>query len=227
MSFDPHKLYTHPQKKSHQGQIIQKRPVDAHYAASHEDLKRAFIVAKTYGYTMSKGISFTEFAVCGGQVSFNTDIRSVSFSDIVNQDTGDLLRLFNQNIFNHIPNHIQIIVNVSQIAIESTAGFTNCHLVDGTNFTISSYGYRLVPLDSSHIRLIRLGDYSITDINRGTPQNYNTGIIYDISNNMTAYNALKSGTPIVGSDPKYINCAGTGNLTGSVFFTLVLITSSN
>ena len=227
MSFDPHKLFTHHQNKSHKGQIIQKRPVNPHYAASHEDLKRAILVAKTYGYNISKGISFTEFAICGGQVNFATDIRYVSFSDIVNQDSGDLLRLFNPNIFSNIPNHIQIIVNISQIAIESTAGFTNCHLVDGTNFTISSYGYRLVPLDTSHLRLIRIGNYSIDDINRGTPQNYNIGVLYDISNNMTAYNALKSGTTIVGSNPKYIECAGTGNLSGSIYYTLILITSSN
>ena len=65
MSFDPHKLYTHHQRKSHKGQIIQKRPVNPNYAASYEDLKRAILVAQTYGYSISKGISFTDFAICG------------------------------------------------------------------------------------------------------------------------------------------------------------------
>ena len=56
-NFDPFQLYTHKQKASHKGQILQKRPVNPNYAASAEELKRAILVCKTSGNRIPIGFT--------------------------------------------------------------------------------------------------------------------------------------------------------------------------
>lgn len=52
--FDPYYLYSHPQKKSHKGQVIRKKPTDVTYGINDQDLKRAITVLTNYGYSISK-----------------------------------------------------------------------------------------------------------------------------------------------------------------------------
>ena len=180
MSFDPYRLYTHSQKKSHKGQIIQKRAVNPHYAASEEDLKRAFIVAKSYGYSLVKGVHFLDYSIYGGVSLFTNTTRGVAFSDIYNEAVGDSLRTFNPNIFNHDPTNIRVIFILTEASLESTSGSVNVKLIDNTSFNISSYGYRLLPHSQQQLALIKLTQYSQDLINRGTVQLWNRGIIYDV-----------------------------------------------
>ena len=226
MSFDPYHLYSHPQKKSHKGQIIQKRPVDTQYAASHEDLQRAFIVAQTYGYTISKTIPFVEYSIFGGSCSLSTEKRSITLSDIFNQDVGNSLKIYNPNIFQHTPNQIRTIVIIHEASLESTSGGFAINLIDSTRFTIFGYGYRLLPYNNNQLILIKLSPYGTDLINRGTPQTWNQGIIFDIASSMSNYNALKYGTELPGVDLRYISCEGTANLSGFIRYTLILIVNS-
>ena len=223
MSFDPHKLFTHPQKKSHQGQIIQKRPVDPHYAASHEDLKRAIIVAKTYGYSLVRGLTGFDYSMYSGKIYFDTSKRYIDLKDMFNSDQGDALRFYNNNIFKHRPTNVRIIVQISLFSIESTSGSVTVYLCDGTHFNISSFGYLLIPQDQNTIALIRLGTYSKDDIVRGQSQNYNSGVIFDTTDSMLAYNCLKSGPAWPGENVRYINCVGGTNVSGYMCYTLTLI----
>ena len=52
--FDPYQLYSHPQRKSHRGQVIQKRPTDVPYGINDHDMKKAITVLTNYGYYISK-----------------------------------------------------------------------------------------------------------------------------------------------------------------------------
>lgn len=52
--FDPYFLYSHPQRKSHKGQVIQKKPTDVPYGFNDQDLKRAITIVTNYGYYISR-----------------------------------------------------------------------------------------------------------------------------------------------------------------------------
>ena len=54
--FDPYQLYIHPQRKSHKGQVIQKKPVNVPYAFTQSDLERAIMIVENYGYSISRGV---------------------------------------------------------------------------------------------------------------------------------------------------------------------------
>lgn len=224
-NFDPFQLYSHKQRASHKGQIIQKRPVNANYAASADELKRAILVVKTYGYSISKTIHFTDFSMYGGTVSFTNEKRYVALSDIFNQTMGNNLKKYNPDIFNNTPSNILMIVNISEIYIASY-GNNTVNLIDGTTFVLSSYGYRLLPNDNNTLTLLKLSPYDRSFVNRGTPQQYNNGVIYDVSNSPSNYNALKYGTPLEGQDLRYIDVPTTVNVDGFVNFTLSIIVNS-
>ena len=52
--FDPFQLYTHPQHKSHTGQVIRKKPIEIGYAFTEHDLKKGLEIVKNYGFYVSR-----------------------------------------------------------------------------------------------------------------------------------------------------------------------------
>lgn len=83
--FDPHGVYFHYQKKSHKGQVIQKKPAPNKSAVSKDDIPRAITTLKNFRYTIyPPGVTPptppvpTYYAFTGTSISYQSNLSSLT-----------------------------------------------------------------------------------------------------------------------------------------------------
>ena len=80
--YDPHGLYINYQKKSHIGQILQKKPTNDYYAITDQDIKKAIQILKSGGYFVSRYSPNTNMAYYGGVIQSNSVTNRQIFTDL-------------------------------------------------------------------------------------------------------------------------------------------------
>ena len=190
--YDPYYLYTHPQRHSHKGQVIQKRPVKVDYAANQDDLRRALQIVKGYGYTISKTpIINAEFSIYGGVINKDT----INLRDIINADGKTHLQRYNPNIFDNPHKSIKLLVNINTAILRYSGSFNypiNFRLVDGTTFTASQTtpGIAIHPYSSTQL-WYNLGTLFNT-FARGRQSEYNNGVLFTESEDIAIYEGFQN-----------------------------------
>lgn len=134
-TFDPHGLYFRSNRKTHKGQIIQKRFVDHDSSFSKEDLTRSFRVLSAYGYYTSqtpfidpiaKSISFNIFRY------FFSD-QTLKFNEVFNSILRSHLLSLNPNFLDTDPSEVKhFFLQISVSSIQGT-------MSGGTSLGISTY----------------------------------------------------------------------------------------
>lgn len=147
--FDPHALYYHPEKKTHKGQIIQKKPTNLQHAISKSEIPRSISVLKSYGYDVyppGESIKTTIYSdtICKTYV-FNVNINAReytrSFNTVWNDISLDFANILNErNIVS-----FEMSLNIPSMLIYSNGGpgsqFTlDTEKLDGYTFSVGSSG---------------------------------------------------------------------------------------
>ena len=163
--FDPHRLYYHSNRKTHKGQIIQKRFVDHDSAFTKEDLDRSFRVLKAYGYYVSRNPPIDP--ICK-TISFSRRVNianddALNFSDLIDSTAKNLISLFDENFFSIDPSsvsHFYLSLGVTSIKTSRYYGTISIYLHDSTEINLSSVGnattlMTMLPYNSNQIQIYR------------------------------------------------------------------------
>ena len=78
--FDPYQLYIHPQRKSHKGQVIQKKSHAPEYAITQRELERALAVVQTYGYNIYPPVAGAHLAIPFDLSFSNIERNAIDYS---------------------------------------------------------------------------------------------------------------------------------------------------
>ena len=131
--FDPYQLYSHPQRKSHKGQVIQKKATEGPYAITQRELERALAVVQTYGYNLyPPGISKSFLGI-----PFFININNVDLQEftVTASYLWAGLNQLNQTLSSFVSNHPIADTSHVLIGIASLATF----FYSGTDTTITCY----------------------------------------------------------------------------------------
>ena len=169
--FDPQHLYVHHQKKTHKGQIIQKRPTNLEFAASQQDFQKAVKIIQTYGYQIARSLGFA-YAFYSGTVETNYfDYKSI-FNSTVRQKLLDV----NPNIFSNTFNLARIIINLecARFDFNPASGTFTIQVLNSTYSNSTDGDITLLPYNS--MRLIVYHGTSSHVFNRPATETWNNGI---------------------------------------------------
>ena len=164
--FDPHRLYYHSNRKTHKGQIIQKRFVDHDSAFTKEDLDRSFRVLKAYGYYFSRNPPVNPIIQT---ISFNLSRlflsdSVLSLSEIVNSTLRAHINGLDPDFLSTDPSEIkhfycQIAISCVTGTVPSDTSELRIQLFNGVDITASfnnsvpSY-ITIIPSSDSQIHVI-------------------------------------------------------------------------
>lgn len=124
--FDPYYLYSHPQRKTHKGQVIQKRPTDVPYGINDEDMKKAIHVLKNYGYYISKNPfpsypqrSIITFDKQSSMTNTSTShLRTIGdLLTITTNLRNNLLQIFSEEFSSNTVSALRIIVSIPFVSV--------------------------------------------------------------------------------------------------------------
>ena len=168
--FDPQQLFVHHQRKTHKGQVFQKRPTNLQFAASQEDFQKAVQTIQTYGYQITRALGFA-YAFYSGEVS----TTYFDYKSIFNSTIRQKLLNINPNIFANTFNMARVIINIQDVFFGGQGMNTFTIQVLNSQYSNNANGSVIVLPYSSTQLFINTGNSSYI-MTRPVSETWNNGI---------------------------------------------------